>query len=131
MTRPQIKYRTFLQPAYLWRSSCVGTTQLSPAQHLPVGNVDTDDVFGSDDDAFDGGKDVAFDDGGLGSSVDEGGCAALCGIGSPNAQPRGVKGSHILHTKSSSLKCNTGAIMTRPQTKCTNLLQPAHLWRSS
>jgi hypothetical protein len=131
MTRPQIKYRTFLQPAYLWRSSCVGTTQLSPAQHLPVGNDDTDDVFGSDDDAFDGGFDDAFDDGGLGSSVDEGGCAALCGIGSPNAQPCGVKGSHILHTKSSSLKCNTGAIMTRPQTKCTNLSQPANLWRSS
>ena len=41
------------------------------------------------------------------------------------AAPRGISGSQPRHTKSSSLKCNMGSQMTRPQSKCRNCLQPA------
>ena len=41
------------------------------------------------------------------------------------ATPRGISGSQPLHTKSSSLKCNTSSMIARPQSKCTCLLHPA------
>jgi hypothetical protein len=39
--------------------------------------------------------------------------------------PLGTSGSQLWHTKSSSLKCNTGSQMTRPHMKCINCLHSA------